>query len=154
MTTLLFIRHGEQLGEGDTPLSARGIIQAKKVAKELEQFHITKIYESNLLRAQQTCLEYQKSHRDILTITDARLAEIYRKIIGGPDKDGTSENRQELDTIRADEIYNQLIQEKGTIAIFCHGNIIRYFLAKYQNTEPKTMWAQPIEYASITKIEF
>ncbi len=63
------IRHGQtdwnkegiiQGGGSDCPLNAEGIAQAKILAEKLKEFHITKIYSSDLLRARQTTEEINK----------------------------------------------------------------------------------------------
>jgi len=39
------------------------------------------------------------------------------------------------------------------VAVVAHGNIIRHFLARFQNKEPKTMWNQEIIPASVTIVK-
>jgi phosphoserine phosphatase len=58
---ILLVRHGESEHNAglkkeiiDSPLTKKGIMQAKKVAKRLKKFKIDKIYTSNLSRAKKT----------------------------------------------------------------------------------------------------
>ncbi len=63
------IRHGQtdwnkegiiQGGGSNCPLNEEGLKQAKILAEKLKNFHITKIYSSDLLRAKQTTEEINK----------------------------------------------------------------------------------------------
>jgi broad specificity phosphatase PhoE len=140
---LILIRHGQADGEGDSPLSEKGIAQAVAVAKKLSNINITKVYTSNYARAQGTYLEYQKLKPHIPVIVDPDLKEIYRFIVGGPIKEGTRENRAEEDTARAEKVIKELLENNDdeVIAIFSHGNIMRYMLAKALGIKPKYMWS-------------
>jgi len=148
---LLLIRHGEAVvRRDDSVLTPFGLEQAKELAKKLEKLPITKIYCSGLTRAKQTCEELLGLRKDLTMRIDENLNEIYRLIVGGPEKEGTSKGREERDKKRAEEILNNLLNEedKGLIAVFCHGNIIRYFIAKLNNKNPKTMWDYDISPAT------
>lgn len=85
MTTMIFVRHGQSLGNlngeflghTDLDLSERGYMQAKKTAEYIaKNYKIDKIYSSDLLRARNTA----KAIADLLgmeIITDKNLREIY-----------------------------------------------------------------------------
>ena len=80
---LYVIRHGETeanlnrryLGHGDSPLTARGVDQAKRVANRLGCMGITAIYSSDLPRAM-TSASFLSETLDIPIITDRRLREV------------------------------------------------------------------------------
>lgn len=123
---IFFVRHGEANANLDgVPLTEKGLLEAKSATKELMKYNFDKIYSSNLLRAKQTCEEFTKDY-----VEDARLREVYRVLVGGPIKEGTSQDREINDKKRADEIFEELLKNKGDIVVFCHGNIIRYYLNK------------------------
>lgn len=103
---LLLIRHAESVGnvqkrmegQSSTALTARGIEQAKQLAKQLVQSRadlsvvdltkrLTHLYSSPLLRARQTaqCLsaELQQMGNSFQTIVDPQLQEIHQGIFQG-----------------------------------------------------------------------
>ncbi len=138
---LFLIRHGEaKVLENDTPLTEKGMEQAKAVAKRLANYEFDEVFCSDLTRAKQTCEEYLKLSNKEATYTED-LREIYRLIVGGPKKEGTSEGREEKDTERANKIFEELSNKKReNILVFAHGNLIRYFITKSANFDPKKSW--------------
>ena len=70
MTTLIFVRHGQSVsnlerrftGQGDTPLTELGLLQAQCTADFLKDRHIDQIYASDLLRAMQTAEPTARMH--------------------------------------------------------------------------------------------
>ncbi len=152
---IFLIRHGEAVEKDDNSvLTEKGIEQSRDVAKFLKKIKIDKIFVSGLTRAKQTLEEYKKLNPKIKVEETDELNEIYRVIVGGPEREGTPKDREEKDKKRADRIYKKLIKIKGeNIAVFTHGNIIRYFLAKVLNKNPKEMWEKEINLCSISVIE-
>jgi len=123
---LFLIRHGHtEIINGEAKLSEKGILQSKELAKKLKNLKIDKIYSSDLERTKKTAKEHSESF-----VEDKRLREVYRVLVGGPKKEGTSLNRENEDKTRADDFFNEIIENEENFAIFCHGNIIRYFLNK------------------------
>ena len=123
---LFLIRHGHvEIMDGETKLSEKGILQSKELSKKLKNLKIDKVYSSDLERAKETAKEYSENF-----IEDKRLREVYRVLVGGPEKEGTSPNREIEDKTRADDFFKEIIENEGNFALFCHGNIIRYFLNK------------------------
>ncbi len=139
---LILVRHGKAEGEGDAPLSSLGIEQAKATATKLSTIPITKVYSSNYARALGTYEEYKKYHPGVSLTINQDLKEIYRFIVGGPAKEGTRPNRVEEDTARAEKAFDEILKNNidDVIVVFSHGNIMRYFLAKALNVNPKCMW--------------
>tara|TARA_Y100000310_G_C20671101_1_gene810338 strand:+ start:138 stop:671 length:534 start_codon:yes stop_codon:yes gene_type:complete len=128
---IYLIRHGEtDLNIEGVPLTKKGKNEAKKVAKELLKYNFEIVYFSDLLRAKQTAEVYLNINSKIKSIEDERLREIYCVLIGGPEKIGTSKNREMNDKKRADEIFEEILNKGKDVVIFCHGNIIRYYLNK------------------------
>ena len=146
---VILVRNGDaDPNSEDIPLTEKGILQSKLVSKELSKYNIGKTYSSDLLRAKQTCEMFTKDF-----IEDKRLKEIYRVLIGGPIKEGTSKEREINDKKRADEIFNELLKNKRNVVVFCHGNIIRYFVKKVKKIEGVNQWKDmKIDNCSITII--
>jgi len=160
MIKLILVRHGQTTTTNkDTVLTIKGQEEAKLVANKLIDFSVNKIYVSNLTRAKETMTFYLDKLTNVKTddpkiIISPKLAEIYRVIIGGPLKEGTSKNRFDNDKKRADEIFKELIKEKEDVIVFAHGNLIKYFLSKVMNLNPRTFWENTtINNCSITIIE-
>jgi broad specificity phosphatase PhoE len=138
---LILVRHGEADSKTEgTPLTEKGISQAKILSKELKKYDFDKIYSSPLLRAKQTCEEFTKNY-----IEDERLKEIYCVLIGGPIKEGTSLNRKLQDKENVESIFTELIDfNEKNILIFTHANLIRYFIKKILNINNKNLWKEMI----------
>jgi len=139
---IYLIRHGESLPTGEDPgLTKKGITQAEEVAIFLKEIKPDKIITSNLNRAKQTFEEYRKICPKVEFQISESLNEIYRVLVGGPEKVGTSLNREQKDKKRAEDFFDILIKmNKENIAIFTHGNLIRYILSRSLNIDPKHLW--------------
>src|SRR3990167_3389422 len=93
---IFFVRHGEAKEDGGkSPLTERGVLEAKAVAKELQKYSFSKVYSSNSERAKNTAKEYLNLNKGIEYLETEKLKEIYRVLIGGPEKEGTSKERAE-----------------------------------------------------------
>jgi broad specificity phosphatase PhoE len=85
MTRLILLRHGETdwnvegrwQGQIDTPLNARGLIQAAEAARSLDHIPIAAIYSSDLRRAFETASQVA-SIKGLPVHTDARLRELHQ----------------------------------------------------------------------------
>jgi broad specificity phosphatase PhoE len=134
---LFLIRHGDtKIIDGEAKLTKKGILQSKELAKRLKDLKIDQIYSSDLERAKETAKEYSENF-----VEDKRLREIYRVLVGGPKREGTYPEREINDKKRADEIFKELLEKgkgKDTL-VFCHGNIIRYFLNKILKSK-ENLW--------------
>jgi serine/threonine-protein phosphatase PGAM5 len=147
---IFLVRHGEADSEIEgVPLTNKGILGAKSVAGALKKYNFEKIYSSDLLRVKQTCEEFTKNY-----IEDSRLGEVYRVLIGGPIKEGTSEGRETRDKKRADEFFEELLKKNGDPLIFCHGNLIRYYLNKVLKSKENLWESMTINNCSISILEF
>lgn len=84
-TEFVFARHGETCnnsngilqGHLDTALSARGVIQARELAKTIKDFEFDVIYSSDLKRAVQCAFEIRKHFPKIPYIKEPLLRERY-----------------------------------------------------------------------------
>jgi len=154
---LLLIRHGDCFQEGQDPsLTKSGILQSKLLAKRLSKLSINKVYSSDLNRAFQTFEEYHKLAIDTPFQKTESLREIYRVLIGGAPKEGTSLNRESKDKGRIELFIKQItsMPNDETVVLFTHGNLIRYFLARLLDADPrKTGGHLEIAPSSISLIE-
>ncbi len=144
---IFLIRHGEAIKtEKDIILTKNGVMQAKKVSNMLSSLPITRVYVSTATRAQQTFEEYHKLKLEIPFVNAPNIKEIYRTIVGGPPKEGTSPLREKEDKERIDLFINELhlLPDNENIVLFTHGNVIRYYFAKALKFDPKDLWGSLI----------
>ena len=158
MVRLYLVRHGEVAKEGIDPgLSMKGKQQAKRVAGRLAQLPITKAYVSSARRAVETYEPYHKLQPEVPGVISEQLKEIYRMIIGGPERLGTSPDRELHDTKRAGDILQEILdhaKDDDNIVLFIHGNFIRYLLAHFLQISKINLWERlEIHEASISLIE-
>lgn len=150
---IILIRHGEIPAQVENPdLTEKGREQARQLAKKLSQQKIDKCVVSTLKRARQTWEEFDRIKKIPVEHTQQAI-EIYRTIIGGPEREGTRPERVEEDSKRADKFYEGLMKEKKNVAVFTHGNMINYLIAKTIEQNPKERWSTTIGYTSITIID-
>ena len=158
MVKLFLIRHGESIpSENDAVLSEKGVKQAKLLAQKLSSINISRVYVSDYKRALQTYEEYRLIKPNIPCSVTGKLREIYRVIIGGPERQGTDPEREKNDRKRADEIFQEILgdaKKDDAIALFIHGNIIKYFISKILGSPKANLWEDlTINDASISLIE-
>ncbi len=137
---LILIRHGECLKkELDPPLSKTGILQAKFLAKRLSKLPITKVYVSNLKRAFQTFEEYHKLAANVPFEKTKDLREMYRVLVGETPKEGAPSARGADDKKRVELFLKQIhcMGNEEVAALFTHGNVIRYLLARFLESDPR-----------------
>ncbi len=158
MVKLFLVRHGESIEAGPEPtLSKNGKQQAKDVAKKLTQLRITKVYVSSAQRALEMCKAYKKLKSDIPVVVSDKLKEVYRTLVGGPEREGTSPDREKKDMRRVDAILKEILsaaQEDDAILLFIHGNLIRYIIAHFLQISKVNLWEElEIHDASISLVE-
>jgi broad specificity phosphatase PhoE len=150
------VRHGETLAnvkEDESPnLTEKGVKQGKTVAEHFKKEEVDAIYSSDLKRALENAKEIKKYHK-VKLVVDSDFKEIYRLIVGGPPK-STRKNRYEEDKERAEKVWFKLLKWKyEKVIVVCHGNLIRYLISKALKKNPKDLWSQNINNASITTLE-
>ena len=85
MTRLVFVRHGESMGNlmkvmcghHDVQLTDKGRAQADMTAEYLKDWHFDAVYSSDLCRAYETCTRILKYHPGLEIIKDKALRETY-----------------------------------------------------------------------------
>lgn len=181
-TRLLLIRHGEVEtryhktfgGRIDMDLSPRGQEQAALLAKVLEAKKIDALYASPMKRVQQTLAPFLKNGAPPQTIlkdlrevdfgdwTGLNWEQVSQqfKLLTHEWLDhierGVAPNGEDGKRFRAriEPCLRQIVEKHPgqTIAIFCHGGVIRMILAILLNLPlPRTNMFE-IEYASLTQI--
>jgi len=146
---LFLIRHGHtEIRNGKAKLSDKGILQSKELSKKLKKLKIDKVYTGDLERSKKTAEEYTRDF-----IEDSRLREVYRVLVGGPEKEGASLEREAKDKERADKFFEEILGEEGNIAVFCHGNMIRYFLNKILKSKENLWETLVLDNCSVSIIE-
>ena len=158
MVKIFLVRHGESIEAKPEPvLSKKGKQQAKDVAKRLAQLSITKVYVSSAQRALETYEAYKKLKPGIPAVVSDKLKEVYRTLVGGPEREGTPPDREKKDMQRADAILKEILndaQEDDAILLFIHGNLIRCILAHFLQISKVNLWEQlEIHEASISLVE-
>ena len=158
MIKLFLVRHGESIEAKPEPiLSKNGKQQAKDVAKRLAQLRITKVYVSSAQRALETYELYKKLKSDVPVVVSDKLKEVYRTLVGGPEREGTSPDREKKDMQRVDTILKEILstaQEEDAILLFIHGNLIRYIIAHFLQISKVNLWeGLEIHDASISLVE-
>ena len=158
MVKLFLVRHGESIEAKPEPiLSKNGKQQAKDVAKRLAQLRITKVYVSSAQRALETYELYKKLKSDVPVVVSDKLKEVYRTLVGGPEREGTPPDREKKDMQRVDTILKEILstaQEEDTVLLFIHGNLIRYIIAHFLQISKVNLWGKlEIHDASISLIE-
>lgn len=152
---IFLLRHGEAVKKADdTILSDFGHQEAKALASKLSELPIDKIFVSDYTRSIETLEPFRIMSPDIPIVKTSDLREIYRVIVGGPVREGTPSDRIIKDSERATKVWEILKKEKGNVAVFCHGNIIRFFLMRSLNINPDNLWNKMlITTGSISVIE-
>jgi len=147
---LFLIRHGSIDYENpEKPLSERGIKQAIELSKELKKYNFEKVYSSNLLRAKQTCEYFTKNY-----IEDKRLREIPGTLIGQEREEGVTEEIKERARKDVEEIFQELIKNKRDVAVFCHSNVIVYYLNKVLKLKQNLWSSLIVKHCSISILEY
>ncbi|MDP3837028.1 MAG: histidine phosphatase family protein [bacterium] len=173
-TIVYLIRHAnpeysleKKLGDALMPLSSDGRLQAKSLASRLSRLKINVAYSSAIARAQETAAFFaNKRKMDI--IVDPRLNEINWKDWRRVKYFRTSEERRkqllpeyrvldkQLDIMQAKTrriLADIFAQHKGeTVALFCHGNIIKTFLTSIMNADVLGFLSLEIFQGSISKL--
>ncbi|BBE31052.1 phosphatase [Tepiditoga spiralis] len=184
MIRLYITRHGETewniekkfQGWGDSPLTKKGINQAKLLSERLKNIKFNAIYSSSLKRAYKTA-EILKRDRKIEIKQMEDLKEInlgkwqgvnYESFNGiysnelylfwnKPHlyKNETGENFYEVKK-RVKEVLNKIIKNhnEGNVLIVTHGIILKIIMSIYENIELKDLWKKTYcENTSLTIVE-
>ncbi len=104
MAKIFIFRHGETFdnkdhifsGWRDTDLTPEGIEEAKKIAEELKNEHVTKAYQSDLIRSKNTLdIVLSGYHEGVDVITDPRIKERSYGDLTGLNKDEIEQKEPE-----------------------------------------------------------
>jgi broad specificity phosphatase PhoE len=183
---LFLIRHGESeanangIHQGqriDSPLSTKGISQAKKIAKFLKKEKVDIIYSSDLKRAKETAEEINKVH-NVKLVLDKRLREFdlgdFTQIENKWDvfqkykKEEASKNGLEAYKIsppngesewahflRVEEFLNEILKNKEeNVVIVAHGGTNKIFFGVTEHVARNEMYGIKQSNACLNEFEF
>ncbi|MBS3125443.1 histidine phosphatase family protein [Candidatus Woesearchaeota archaeon] len=146
------VRHAQtraNLGGTEQTVTPEGLKQIERVAKALPA--VETVYSSDQHRALITAESIAKVNK-VPVIQNPDLQEIYACIVGG-----TTENpapkRMKNDKRRAKKAFKFIKELKQkNVAIVCHGNIIRFFMAQVAGLPLQNMWSFDVRNCSITTL--
>lgn len=185
MTIVYLVRHGETLwntmkriqGWSDSPLTDKGIYEAKLLAKRMENVHIDAIYSSSSGRAFKTA-EVVKGTRTVQVIPNDNLREINLGKWEGKDQEILKEEYSEeyvnfwtkphlfkpiggesfLEVQkRVTSEINKIVleNENKVVLIVAHTVAIKVALAYYENRPMSQLWDPPhIKHTSLSRVDF
>ncbi len=143
---IFLIRHGEAIKTAsDSVLTPKGVQQAKNIALFFDKISCDMVFTSALTRSKQTAHELLVRKKELSAVEMSDLNEIYRVLVGGPVKLGTSPDREIKDKSRADALFETLLTiKKKNLLLFTHGNLIRYLIAKTLSISALSLWEQMV----------
>jgi probable phosphoglycerate mutase len=156
MAQLWLVRHGEtawtvsgrHTGRTDVPLTARGEMQARMLARRIGARPFTLVLTSPLSRARETCrlaghlaaaqVDPDLAEWDYGTLEGRTRAEIQQDLPGwsiwtGPVPGGET---PEQVGARADRVLGRSSGADGDVAIFAHGHVLRVLAARWLGLPP------------------
>ncbi len=149
---LLLIRHGQydEREEGTKDLTATGRAQAKRIGKALAHDTIDAVYASTMLRARTTAALIAEDRQLLVQSTPLLCECVPTKIGFYIPPDVIADGKKQAD--RAFDRFFKKTRVTRTELIVCHGNIIRYLVARALDV-PGIAWRRmAIHHASITEI--
>jgi probable phosphoglycerate mutase len=170
MGDLWLIRHGEtewsvsgrHTGRTDIPLTARGVEQAKLLARRIAHKTFALVLTSPLARARETChlagqLDAARTDDDLLewdygTIEGRTTAEVRREwpdwtIWNGPVPGGETPDHVQA---RANRVIDRVTQCEGNVALFAHGHVLRILAASWLRLEARAGRYLSLDTASLS----
>ena len=149
---IYLVRHAQtkaNLGGTEQIVTPAGLKQIECVAKVIPQ--VEAVYSSNQHRALITA-EFIAKINKVPVIQNPDLQEIYACVVGGS-TENLNTTRMKSDKRRASKMFKFIKGLKhNTVAIVCHGNIIRFFMARAVGLPLQKMWRFDIQNCSITTL--
>ena len=153
---LILVRHGEtewsrdkkHTGRTDLPLTEEGEAEARAVMPLLEGFEFTRVFTSPLRRARETCELAGLGDRaqtdanllewDYGEYEGRRTAEIHEERPGWVLwRDGCPGGESPAEVgARADAFLSRVADERGDVAVFGHGHMLRVIAASWLELDP------------------
>ncbi len=149
---IFLVRHGqyETAKRDDGHLTEKGKKQAQKTAEALHNIPFSNIYHSTILRAEQTAKIIAREHEAV----DLRATELLRECVPSipphmtglftSNHPGTSPEEMSFCIEQMDALYaTHFVPPDGDdiYELFvCHGNVIRYMMARALNVDARTVW--------------
>ncbi len=177
MSALIFIRHGETdmagkfCGHSDPELNAAGELQAARVAEEVANLGIERIYSSDLLRAAQTAAVLARRIGVEAELRDS-LREIYFGLWEGlswqeietrfpqeagrwmhefPPRGAPGGEAYSIFKARIDAALEPLLRESllRTIAVVTHLGVMSYALTEFFGFSEEEAWTRTAPYGAV-----
>lgn len=151
--TLVLVRHGEyRLDDGPDPgLTLLGQRQARYCESLLRHERFDEVVTSSLVRARETCAEIVEPWRRKAQVSDLLVEGVPTRVA----QLGVSAKKAALDRSRFDEAYATFFapsKEARCDLLICHGNLIRYLVARALGVAPRT-WTRLISnHCGITRV--
>ncbi len=149
---LLLVRHGQydERDEGTKDLTAIGKKQAKLIAQALKGDRVDAVHSSTMLRARTTAALVAEP-RKLLVASTPVLCECIPTEVGFYVSPAIiREGKKQADGAFAKFFKRSRVNR--TELLVCHGNIIRYFVARAMGMKPTAWRCMAIYHASITDI--
>ncbi|HSY19488.1 MAG TPA: histidine phosphatase family protein [Candidatus Acidoferrales bacterium] len=139
---------GQHTGLTDLPLTERGQLNARQLAKRLAGLKFTKVFTSPLQRARKTCElagfgDMAETDRNLVEwnygeYEGLRSAEIYARRPGWLlFRDGCPGGESPAQTAaRADQVIQRVRAVTGDVLIFSSGHLLRMFTARWLGLDP------------------
>ncbi len=181
MTKLILVRHGETAwndearyqGQEDVPLSAKGCLQADRLAERLAQEWIDGVYSSDLARARDTATRIAGPHgRTVLTEPRLRevllgawqglaYAEVHRSYfapsdpmppyaVDNPPPGGESLRQLQVRVVRAVEEIAAAHPDQSLVVV-THGACLKVLCCAWLGVDLAAHWKLSFSAASITR---
>lgn len=155
--TIILLRHGQYESKPVQRLTALGRQQAVLAGKRLAQYSITKIYSSNMPRAQETArivnrrLKKSLEESELLCECVPGFPMKERKKHGFTDAKKLARAKKQAD--QAFKKFFQFSKTSQTELLVCHGNIIRYLICKSLGIETDTWTKFDIKQCGLCIVE-
>lgn len=150
----MLVRHGDF--DQSLSLSRLGRVQAARAGKRLRALPVTKIYCSTMKRAHETALIVAKHHRGRTPVRARLLRECLPSVPRGKRVSPEARRwiRRSLDQV--DRAYRRYFRRPATgrecEILVCHGNVIRYLIARALGVDARGWYGFGTSYCGITVV--
>ncbi len=151
--TVVLVRHGEyRMDDGPDPrLTELGLRQARHVEARLRPEKFDRIVSSTLIRARQTCAEIAGPWKRKATASELLVEGVPTRVA----QLGVTARHASKDRVRFDEAYATFFSPArvdSSELLVCHGNLIRYLVARALDVPLRTWTRFVSNHCGITRI--
>lgn len=153
LRSLVLLRHGEyRLDDGPDPgLTLLGQRQARFCEVLLRRERFDRVYTSPLVRARETCAEVVGPWRVKPTVSTILAEGVPTKVASL----GVSAREAAVDRARFERVFSTFfapVKSETSELIVCHGNLIRYLVARSLGVPARTWTKLVSNHCGITRI--